>query len=260
MDKRALNVILNGLKDAFPERQAFIEAMQSSINKKIPPMTESERRSLLAFPMQFIRRIDLGNGEWTTRLHQLAQQSAPELLMIDPLTLTAKNSDGDTVLITLIDAALGKYTEMIDYDLIRDILNTNMEYAAISDGSDTESLESGNAWDDPDLTGNTPIQNLYDFATGTGVYQGMPPDETLTSILTDWPLKIPDTEKTPDPRKSEAIRRLLTERIAVSGNAAASGGQQSGSSPDQGNGQNTAAQPSLNRQSQSEAQSPQTNG
>lgn len=260
MDKRAINVILNGLKDAFPEKQAVIEAMQSSFNKKIPQMTDSERRALLSFPMQFIRRIELGNGEWTTRLHQLAQQSAPELLMIDPLAMTAKNSDGDTVLITLIDAALGKYTEMIDYAFIKDILDTNMEYAAITDTEDPDSLESGNAWDDPDMTGNTPIQNLYDFATGTGIYKGMPPDETLTGLLTDWALKMPEAEKNPDPKKSEAIRRTLTEHTVIPGNDGSSGAQTSGNPQDQGSVQNEADPPSPDQPFRTAGQPPRQNG
>ena len=119
MDKRELNRRINGLKDAYPKELALIEGIQDLFNRKIEVISEKNKMALRQFPMQFTRRISLGDGEWTTTLHMWADNLVDTLLEIDPLILTCTDSTGESVLHALVFAATGKFTQRVDYDFIK---------------------------------------------------------------------------------------------------------------------------------------------
>lgn len=164
MDNIEFNRRLNGLKDAYPNDIPLIETVQTLFNKKVVVITDAERRALYRFPMQFIQRIPIGDGEWTTRLHIWADMQLEDLLHIDPMMLTAKNSYGDSVLLSLIMAACGRFTQQVNYDLIQKILSANMSYVSLTVPGDKNSAEEGNAWDGTDFKGTTPMDYLIDMA------------------------------------------------------------------------------------------------
>jgi hypothetical protein len=92
MDKRAFHTLLNELKDKNPDQFELLENIQETFDKTVDPISDAEIRALKTFPIQFIPRIELDGGEWTTKLHIWAENGVPVLLDIDPMILTHKNS------------------------------------------------------------------------------------------------------------------------------------------------------------------------
>src|SRR5574343_585675 len=99
MDKRAFHTLLNDLKDKNPDQFELLENIQEAFDKTVTPITDSEIRALRTFPIQFIPRIELEDGEWTTKLHIWAENGVAELVEIDVY--------GQTVIDYLIDFAYG---------------------------------------------------------------------------------------------------------------------------------------------------------
>src|SRR5574343_534446 len=186
MDKRAFHTLLNELKDKNPDQFELLENLQDKFNKTVDPIYDAEIRELKTFPIQFIPRIELDGGDWTTKLHIWAENGVPVLLDIDPMILTHKNSIGDTVLMSLVSAATGTYTEVVNYDLIQKILNTDFSYEEKERSGNKEQIVIKNAIDEKDLYGQTIIDYLIDFAYGTGKYEGQLPDAQLQLLLANF--------------------------------------------------------------------------
>ena len=164
MNALDVNEELNNLKDKYPGDVALVESVQNLFNKE-------------TFPMQFTKRIPTSSGEWTTQLHIWADNQVPALLDIDPIILTARNSDGETVLMSLLMAATGRFTQQVNYALIKKILDTDMQFEYLTEPMDENSVETGNVWDEEDLDHKTALQYLADFAKGTGPFLGTGGDD-----------------------------------------------------------------------------------
>lgn len=197
MDKRELNRRINGLKDAYPDELALIEGIQDLLNKKVEVISEKNRQALRQFPMQFTRPVGLGDGEWTTTLHMWADNMVDTLLEIDPLVLTCTNSRGETVLHALVFAATGRFTQMVNYDLIQKLLEKNMSFIEMTVPNNVNSKVEGNAWVCKDALQKTPMDYLVEFANGDGE---TPPDERLQQMLYEFgstPTVEPPVDNTP---------------------------------------------------------------
>ena len=184
--------------------------------------------SLLKFPMQFIQPIRTSDGEWTTQLHIWAGLQLHDLLKIDPIVLTAKDSNYEPVLKTLVQAALGKQTQTINYPLIEELLQKDMTYNAVTVPGDTENTEPGNAWYEQDIEGKTVAEYLYEFASGDGEFSGNPPDERLLDMFSKYsenalrlegdsditgPIEDDEAEKTPEIVPNEEGAAQQTEKL-----------------------------------------------
>ena len=180
MDKRELNRRINGLKEAYPDELALIEGIQDLMNRKVEVISAQERHALRQFPMQFTRKVNLPDGEWTTKLHQWADNMEETLLDIDPLILTRSNSRGESVLHALVFAATGRFTQMVNYELIQKMLNKNMSYIEMVIPNNVNSKMEGNAWMAKDSLQKTPMDYLVEFANGDGE---VAPDEQLKQML-----------------------------------------------------------------------------
>lgn len=197
MDKRELNMRINGLKDAYPDELPLIEGIQDIINKKIEVISEKNRQALRQFPMQFTRHVSLGDGEWTTTLHMWADNMVDTLLEVDPIILTCSNSRGESVLHSLVFAATGRFTQMVNYDLIQKMLEKNMSFIELAIPNNVNSKVEGNAWVSKDALQKTPMDYLVEFANGDG---GTAPDERLQKMLYDFgsaPAVEPPVDNTP---------------------------------------------------------------
>ena len=183
---RIMNYKLNELKNARPNDKAIIEAFQVAMNTNADIISPTSRRALLKFPMQFVQPIRTSDGEWTTQLHIWAGLQLHDLLKIDPIVLTAKDSNYEPVLKTLVQAALGKQTQTINYPLIEELFQKDMTYNAVTVPGDTENTEPGNAWYEQDIEGKTVAEYLYEFASGEGEFAGNPPDERLLDMFSKY--------------------------------------------------------------------------
>ena len=186
MDGVAVNEELNNIKDRFPEETALVESVQKLFNKEVQIISDRSIRALKAFPMQFTKRIPTADGEWTTQLHIWADNQVAELLDIDPLVLTARNSDGECVLMSLLMAATGRFTQQVNYPLIQKILDKDMQFQYLTEPGDESSVQTGNVWDEEDLDHKTPLEYLADFAKGTGVFGGCGQDPLVRQMLENF--------------------------------------------------------------------------
>lgn len=201
MDSIKFNRALNEMKEAHPDDIALIEGIQQLFNRDVEVISDRSRKALRQFPMQFTQRISRGGGEWTTQLHMWADCQVEDLLKIDPLYLTARNSDDETVLMSLLLAAMGKYTQQVNYDLIQKILDKNMNYVALTRPGDESSKTEGSAWNEKDLEGRSALDYLADFATGTGMFEGSGPDDQVREMLEKFaeePQEAPETDQVID--------------------------------------------------------------
>lgn len=199
MDKRELNRRINALKDAYPNELAIIEGAQKIINTRIAVISDANRQALRQFPMQFARRINLGNGEWTTTLHMWADNLVDTLLEIDPMLLTTSNSAGESVLHALVFAATGKFTQMVNYEFIQKMLDKNMGFIELAVPNNPNSKVEGNAWVVKDAMQKTPMDYLVEFANGDPDNE-VAADELLQQMLSDFgnsPTVEPAVDNTP---------------------------------------------------------------
>lgn len=186
MDKRALNIGLNMLKDKNPTQIPVIEGVQQLFNEKVETATPEQKRSLLMFPMQYAAyRIKQGAGEWTTQLHIWADNLLDTLLQLNPLYLTTRDSNGDTVLHRLVKAAVGEFTEQVNYPFIKKLLDKDMGFVSVQLPFDDASKKAGDAWLMTDVEGKTPMDLLAEFAMGQPE-SGMPADDQLLIMLKDF--------------------------------------------------------------------------
>ena len=183
-DTRKFHVFLNRLKDENPSDFGLIESIQKKFETDIETISAEEKKALKQFPVQFVKRIPQDDMGWTSQLHIWGEQSVSDLLSLDPVLLAFKNGYGDTVLMSLIGAATGMYTEKVDYPLIKKILKTDFTYEDVEkDLEGKESITEKNVLDETDINGQTPLDFLIEFAYATGNYEGMQPDIKLQEIL-----------------------------------------------------------------------------
>ena len=203
-----LNYKLNELKTKRPEDRALIEALQSEITKKVQIISPDTRKSLLQFPIQFTQCIRTSSRDWTTQLHKWADYQLHDLLMIDPIYLTTGDSDNECVLKHLVKAALGlTMTQTVNYELLEELFQKDMNYSAMTVAGDPDSIQPGNAWFEPDLDGKSVIEYLYDYASGEGEFSGHGRDERLLGMFDQYAekaLSMPD-EKLPDADFDESV-------------------------------------------------------
>lgn len=214
MDKRAINIGLNRLKDKNPANAAIIEGVQQLFNEKVEVATPEQKHSLLMFPMQYAAyHIKNGDSEWTTQLHVWADNLLDTLLQLNPMYLTTRDSAGDTVLHRLVKAATGEFTEQVNYDFIKKLLNKDMGFVAIQAPFDENSSQAGDAWLMTDVDGKTPMDLLADYAMGQPE-SGMPADDKLLLMLDEF-AQTPSTEiEVPEPKAPETEEEKPVEPVA----------------------------------------------
>jgi len=187
-DKRNFHYFLNSLKDDHPAQIGLIESVQDKFEKNFEAITPKEIKALKMYPMQFVKRSPQPEGEWTTKLHEWAEQGVPEILELDPVFLAFKNSYGDSVLMCLVVGSTGAYTEKVNYDLIDKILNhENYTFEDVeTDDEDKETIILKSAVDVKDLNNQTIIDYLIDFAFGTNIYKDQDADLKLQELLKEF--------------------------------------------------------------------------
>ena len=213
MDKRPFLAYLNTLKDRYPSEISMIESIQNTFDNEFKAISNAEKMALRTLPEQFLKRIKSDDGnDWTTQLHIWGEQCVPDLLKLDPSYLAFKNSKGDTVLMSLMAGATGAFKEQIDYDLIRKILNTNLDYEDIDKDSDGNQIfVLKNPLDETDINDQTPIEYLVDFAYSTGEYEGHSPDDELINIIEEWTSQYKEDDEVEDEPSSEIVDDTPTE-------------------------------------------------
>jgi hypothetical protein len=186
MDKRGINIELNRLKAKNPGQETLIEGVQHLFNEKVETATPEEKRSLLMFPMQYAAyRIKTSPSEWTTQLHMWADNMLDTILQLNPLYLTTRDSSGDTVLHRLVKAALGEYTDEVNYDFIKKLLDKDMGFVSLQSPFENEGAKAGSVWMMKDVDGCTPMDLLADYAIGKPE-AGIPTDDRLLLMLDEF--------------------------------------------------------------------------
>jgi hypothetical protein len=186
MDKRGINIELNRLKDKNPGQEALIEGVQKLFNEKVKTATPEQKRALMMFPMQYAAyRIKTSPSEWTTQLHMWADNMLDTILQLNPLYLTTRDSSGDTVLHRLVKAALGEYTDEVNYDFIKKLLDKDMGFVSLQSPFENEGAKAGSVWMMKDVDGCTPMDLLADYAIGKPE-AGIPTDDRLLVMLDEF--------------------------------------------------------------------------
>ena len=186
MDKRGINIELNRLKDKNPGQGALIEGVQKLFNEKVKTATPEQKRALMMFPMQYAAyRIKTSPSEWTTQLHVWADNMLDTILLLNPLYLTTRDSSGDTVLHRLVKAALGEYTDEVNYDFIKKLLGKDMGFVSLQAPFENEGAKAGSVWMMKDVDGCTPMDLLADYAIGNPE-AGIPADDRLLVMLDEF--------------------------------------------------------------------------
>ena len=186
MDKRGINIELNRLKDQNPSQEALIEGVQKLFNEKVKTATPEQKRALMMFPMQYAAyRIKTSPSEWTTQLHVWADNMLDTILLLNPLYLTTRDSSGDTVLHRLVKAALGEYTDEVNYDFIKKLLGKDMGFVSLQAPFENEGAKAGSVWMMKDVDGCTPMDLLADYAIGNPE-AGIPADDRLLLMLDEF--------------------------------------------------------------------------
>ncbi len=205
MDKRYFHKYLNDMKDSHLVAFGLIESIQTEFESTYEAISDKERKALRNEPLQYI--VGIPDGEsWTTQLHIWAEQGVPEILKLDPIFLAYKNGYGDSVLMSMVAGATGTHTEQVNYKLIFDILNTDMEYEYLERDGDKEITMKANALDETDANGDTILDYLIDYAFSTGKYKGQPQDDELQAILRHFAGYIEEvTDNEPEVIKVETI-------------------------------------------------------
>lgn len=186
MDKRGINIELNRLKAKNPGQETLIEGVQKLFNEKVETATPEEKRSLLMFPMQYAAyRIKTSPSEWTTQLHRWADNLLDTILQLDPLYLTTRDSSGDTVLHRLVKAATGEFTDEVNYEFIKKLLDKDMGFVMLQSPFENAGAQAGSAWMMKDVDGQTPMDLLADYAIGQPE-SGIPADDRLLVMLDEF--------------------------------------------------------------------------
>ena len=187
IDKRKFHHFLNNLKDEHTEQVELLEVIQKDFEKKVDGISSNELKALKRYPIQYVKRIQLKDGEWTSQLHIWAEQCVPQILDLDSVFLAYKNSVGDSVLMSFIVGCTGSYTETVNYELIQKALDTDLSYEDIEkDENQEETVTIKNALDEKDLNGQTVLEYLINFAYAVEQFVNTEPDEQLQEILKDF--------------------------------------------------------------------------
>jgi hypothetical protein len=184
MDKRGFNKELNRLKDIYPDKLILIEGIQRAFNRDVPSISRENLFALYQNPAQFMMKKVLPDGRWTTQLHEWADNGVEDLLNINPIYLGAKNSYGDTVLMNMVEYAIGKTTEQINFDFLKKLLENPLVFE-YKTGEDEEMCRAS-VWDIKDVTGRTPIDYLSDMASATGTCKDCEPITELAPMIAEW--------------------------------------------------------------------------
>ena len=184
MDKRGFNTELNRLKDVYPDKLILIEGIQRAFNRDVPSISRENLFALYQNPAQFMMKKVLPDGRWTTQLHEWADNGVEDLLNINPIYLGAKNSYGDTVLMNMVEYAIGKTTEQINFDFLKKLLESPLVFE-YKTGEDEEMCRAS-VWDIKDVTGRTPIDYLSDMASATGTCKDCEPITELAPMIAEW--------------------------------------------------------------------------
>ncbi len=221
IDKRKFHYFLNTLKDDHGKYIDLIESVQEKFEEDFEAIKPAEKKALKQYPVQFVKRMELPEGEWNTKLHMWAEQAVPEILGLDPIYLAFKNSAGDSVLMSLVLGATGAYTEKMNYELIGNILNTDLTYEDIEkDEEGKDKIIMSNALDVKDLNNQTILDYLIDFAYGEGEFKGQEPDARLQEIINQFsdgkkssekPEKEPEVKDVPE-EKPEVVEEEILEK------------------------------------------------
>jgi len=205
IDKRPFYALLGEIKQTNPDDVSLIESIEGEFTE-IASISDSEKRALRQYPMQFIKRITNDHDEWTTQLHIWAENGVSDILDLDPTFLAFKNSYGDSVLMSIAVGATGTHTGVTDYELIKKMLDGEYIYDDIqttSDGKQTSTTM--NAMDETDINGLTPIDYIKSVAYATGDYEGEDPDVELQQLIPVEPVVVED-EEPESPLKTETSR------------------------------------------------------
>lgn len=184
MDKRGFNKELNRLKDIYPDKLILIEGIQRAFNRDEPSISRENLLALYQNPAQFMMKKVLPDGKWTTQLHEWADNGVEDLLNINPIYLGAKNSYGDTVLMNMVEYAIGKTTEQINMDFLKKLLENPLVFEYKT--SEDEEMCRSSVWDIKDITGRTPIDYLSDMASGTGTCKDCDAIPELAPMIAEW--------------------------------------------------------------------------
>jgi hypothetical protein len=184
MDKRGFNKELNRLKDIYPDKLILIEGIQRAFNRDEPSISRENLLALYQNPAQFMMKKVLPDGKWTTQLHEWADNGVEDLLNINPIYLGAKNSYGDTVLMNMVEYAIGKTTEQINMDFLKKLLENPLVFEYKT--SEDEEMCQASVWDIKDITGRTPIDYLSDMASGTGTCKDCEAIPELAPMIAEW--------------------------------------------------------------------------
>lgn len=184
MDKRGFNTELNRLKDLYPDKLILIEGIQRAFNRDVPSISRENLFALYQNPAQFMMKKSLPDGRWTTQLHEWADNGVEDLLNINPIYLGAKNSLGDTVLMNMVEYAIGKTTEQINFDFLKKLLENPLVFEYKT--SEDEDMCQASVWDIKDVTGRTPIDYLSDMASGTGTCKDCEPITEIAPMIAEW--------------------------------------------------------------------------
>jgi len=218
-DKRKFHYFLNQIKDENPNLIELIESIQDEFDTKIDVISKDELKALKQYPIQFVKKVQQEKGEWTSQLHIWAEQCVPEIVDLDPIFLGFKNSVGDSVLMSLILGATGAYTEKVNYNLIKKVLNTDFSYEDVEkDDEGNDEISIKNVFDETDLNGKTVIDYLIDFAFGVGPFKGTATNEQLQDLLRDFAKirqkQIKEEEKLEKEKTEELNKEKEEDQIA----------------------------------------------
>lgn len=198
--------MVSGMKDFYPQSAHILESIEEAF-RDVSPITDSERKALRQYPIQFVYRVPEDDGEWTTKLHIWAENCVEEILELDPIFLGFKNSMGDTVLMSLAVGVTGTHTGHPNYELLERMLSRNYSYEEkVQDEEGGEQVITKNAMDETDIYGKTAIDYIKDIAFATGEYSEDEPDMNMQRILeTYYKPKTDETESLVIPEDNKSI-------------------------------------------------------
>lgn len=184
-DLRHFYNLLATSKEQFPEKASLIESIEGKFNSLFETITVRQKASLRQYPLQYINKIKKPDG-WTSQIHCWAEEGVKDILNLDPMLLSYKNSYGDTVLMSFARGATGSLTDKVNYDLIKDLLSKDYVYQEPStDVEGNVTTEEKSTLDETDLSGQTILDYLIDIAFCKGDYSDEEPDLELQKILMD---------------------------------------------------------------------------
>lgn len=188
-DKRYFYNLIGCLQENFPDHNGLLESVMGKFDSLFESISKTELKALKRFPVQFIYRVPEldGSGEWTSKLHIWAEQGVKDVLNVDPIILSFKNSSGDTVLMSFIKGSLGSLLNKPNYENIRFALSKDYNYTnPIKNEDGTDGSEEMNVMDITDIENYTPLDHIIDVAYAQNDYVGESEDPELQQILEEY--------------------------------------------------------------------------